>query len=77
MCLKYKVSENTVGQGKIACNKQFLLFSQCFLFGELSPFSNVNLSSANSLILEKPIIHPLGKGQSILQKSLPNNKKFR
>ena len=23
--------ENNVGKGEIACNKQFLLFSQCFL----------------------------------------------
>ena len=30
-CLKYKSLENTVRKGKIARNKQFLLFSQCFL----------------------------------------------
>ena len=29
--LKNKSFENTVGKGEIACNKQFLLFSQCFL----------------------------------------------
>ena len=29
--------ESPVGKGKIACNKQFFLFLQCFLpFGELS-----------------------------------------
>ena len=26
----FKSSENTVGKGEIACNKQFLLFPQCF-----------------------------------------------
>ena len=30
-CLQYKSFENTVGKGEIACNEQFLLFSQCFL----------------------------------------------
>ena len=31
-CLQQKMSfENTVGKGEIARNKQFLLFSQCFL----------------------------------------------
>ena len=30
-CLQYKPFENTVGKGDIACNKQFLLFPQCFL----------------------------------------------
>ena len=31
MCLQYKSFENTVEKGEIACNKQFLLISQCFL----------------------------------------------
>ena len=30
MCLLYKSFENTVGKGEIACNEQFLLFSQGF-----------------------------------------------
>ena len=32
--------ENMVGKGEIACNKQFLLFSQCFpqLYGTYLPF---------------------------------------
>ena len=30
-CLHYKSFENTVGKGEIACNRQFLLFPQCFL----------------------------------------------
>ena len=29
--LQYKSLENTVGKREIACNEQFLLFSQCFL----------------------------------------------
>ena len=28
---RYIAVENTVKKGEIACNKQFLLFSQCFL----------------------------------------------
>ena len=31
MFLQFKSFENSVGKGEIACNKQFLLFSQCFL----------------------------------------------
>ena len=31
ICLQYKSFENTVGKGEIACNEQFLLFTQCFL----------------------------------------------
>ena len=31
MCMLYKSFENNVGKGKIACYKQFLLFSLCFL----------------------------------------------
>ena len=30
MCLLYESFENTGGKGEIACNKQFLLFPQCF-----------------------------------------------
>ena len=33
ICLLYKSFENTVGKGENACNKQFLLFPQCFLPG--------------------------------------------
>ena len=29
--LRYIAVENNVRKGEIACNKQFLLFSQCFL----------------------------------------------
>ena len=29
--IRYIAVENIVNKGEIACNKQFLLFSQCFL----------------------------------------------
>ena len=55
MCLQYKSFENNVGKGEIACNKQFLLFPQCFLlFENFPPFSwNLKLSSANSFSLKE------------------------
>ena len=57
MCLKYKSFKKTVGKGEIARNEQFLLFSQCFLPVWRTfhvPFSsNLELSSVNSLSLEK------------------------
>ena len=35
--------ENIVGKGEIACNKQFLLFLQCFLLNQIivSPFVHI------------------------------------
>ena len=35
--------ENIVGKEEIACNKQFLLFQQCFLLNQkiISPFFNI------------------------------------
>ena len=47
--------ENTVRNGEIARNEQFLLFPQCFLpLGKLSTFSlNLKLRSANALNLEE------------------------
>ena len=35
--------ENIVGKGKIACNKQFFLFPQCFLLKQIivSPFGHI------------------------------------
>ena len=37
------VFENIVGKGEIACNKQFLLFPQCFLLNQVnvSPFVHI------------------------------------
>ena len=48
--LQSKPLENTAEKGEIACNKQFLLFSLCFLSirKPFPPFSpNLKLSSAN------------------------------
>ena len=63
--LQYKSSENTVGKGEIACNRQFLLFPQCFiLFLErfMSFSSNLKLLSAPSFSLEKSKNLSFGKG---------------
>ena len=52
----YKSFENTVGKGEIARNKQFLLFSRCFLsvLRTFFPFSSSSkLLSANSFSLEE------------------------
>ena len=65
MCLQYKSLENTVGKGENACNKQFLLFPQCFLsyLKSFLPFSsNLKLFSAYSFSLEESKICCMGKG---------------
>ena len=63
-CLHYKSFENTVGQGKIARNEQFLLFpvfSTCL--ENFLPFQlNLKLSTAISFRLEESKIFCLGKG---------------
>ena len=54
--LRYKTYENTVGQGEIARNEQFLLFPKVFLCSleEFSViFTHFKLLSANSLNLEE------------------------
>ena len=63
-CLQYKSFENTVGKGEIACNKQFLLFPQCFLLAwrTFSHFHQMLLSSANSFSSEDSLVCCLGKG---------------
>ena len=68
-CLQYKSSENTVGKGENARNKEFLLFPVFSTHLENFPqfSSNLKLSSANSLNLEESKICRLGKGQSILR----------
>ena len=50
MCPQYKSFENTVGKGEIACDEQFLLFSQCFLtfsrtFSHVYQISNCRLQT--------------------------------
>ena len=57
--------ENIVGKEKIARNKQFLLFSQCFPLNVkiLSPFVNIfDIISLFSAVLEEPKIGMWGKG---------------
>ena len=53
----FKSFENTVGNGEIARNEQFLLFPQCFpafwRTFHLFFFSNLKLSSANSVSLKE------------------------
>ena len=61
----FKSFENTVGKGEIACNKQLLLFLQCFCtpLENSPPFSlNLKLSSVNSFSLEESKLYCLGNG---------------
>ena len=49
--------KNIVGKGEIACNKQFLLFSQCFLLNQIIVSPYVHVSDNISLFaaeLEEP-----------------------
>ena len=49
--------ENIVGKGEIACNKQFLLFQQCFLLNLIivSPFVYVfDIKSLFAVEFEEP-----------------------
>ena len=57
--------ENTVGKGEIACNKQFLLFPQCFLLNQkiVSPFVHIfDIISLFAPEFEKHKIDISGKG---------------
>ena len=59
------VFENIVDKGKIACNEEFLLFSQCFLLNQVivSPFVHIFvIISLFSAELEEPKIGISGKG---------------
>ena len=56
-CLQNNSFENTVGNGEIARDEQFLFFPWCFL----SFSSNLKSSSANSLSLEESKICRLEK----------------
>ena len=64
--------ENIVGKGEIAGNRQFLLFSQCFLpFPEqVQVFhSHLFLSSANAFNLNQSKILSFGKELTLFQTS--------
>ena len=57
--------ENTVGKGEIACNKQFLLFPQCFLPNQIivPPFVHIfGIISLFGAEFEKPKNGKSGKG---------------
>ena len=57
--------ENIVGKGEIACNKQFLLFSQCFLLSQIivSPFVHIlDIISLFDAESKEPKIDISGKG---------------
>ena len=56
--------ENIVGYGEIACNKQFLLFLQCFLLNQIiaSPFVHIfDIISLFAVELEEPKIDISGQ----------------
>ena len=57
--------ENIVGKEEIACNQQFLLFPQCFLFSQIivSPFFHIyDIISSFPTELEELKIGISGKG---------------
>ena len=60
--------ENIVGKGEIACNKQFLLFPQCFIPDQIIVSLFVHIFGIVSLLgveFEKPKIGISGKGLSL------------
>ena len=60
--------ENIVGKGEIACNKQFLLFSQCFLLNRIIVCLFVHIFDIVSLFaaeLEEPKTGLSGKGLTL------------
>ena len=57
--------ENIVGKGVIDCNKQFLLFPQCYLLNQIIIFQIFHIFDIISLFaakFEEPKIGMLGKG---------------
>ena len=70
MHLQQTAFENIVGKGEIARNKQFLLFSQCFLLNQIivSPFVHIfDIISLFAANLEEPKIGISGKGLTLSQ----------
>ena len=64
------VFENIVGNGEIACNEQFLLFPQWFLFSQIIVSLFIHYSDILSLFaaeLEEPKIGILGEGLTDLR----------
>ena len=57
--------ENTAGKGEIACNKQFLLFQQCFQLNQITVSPIVHISNIISFFaaeLKEPKIGISSKG---------------
>ena len=72
--------ENIEGKEEIACNKQFLLFPQCFLLNQklVSPFVNIyGIISLFAVSLEEPKIGILGRESSFEQSAVPFEEKRR
>ena len=66
---------NIAGKGEIACNKQFLLFPQCFLLNQIIVSSIVHIFDIISIFaaeLEEPKIDISGKGVN----SIPSWESF-
>ena len=62
---KQTAFENIMGKGEIACNEQFLPFSQCFLLNQILVFPFVHIFDIISLFaaeLEEPKIGISGRG---------------
>ena len=62
--------ENIVGKGKIAHNKQLIIFQQCFLLNQIivSPFVHVfDIISLFAAELEEPKTGISGKGLTLSQ----------
>ena len=61
-CLQYKSFVNTEGKGQMACNEQFFLFPQCFLYVKRA-FRKFEFVVCKLLAFGKePKICRLGKG---------------
>ena len=55
--------DNIVGKEEIACNKQFLLFPQCFLLNQKTVLVNIfDIISLFAAELEEPKVGIRGKG---------------
>ena len=72
MCFQYESFENTAGKGKIARNKQFLLFPQCFLLDQIIVFPFVHIFDIISLFAAGFEEHKFGiSGKGLKHFKLP------
>ena len=73
--------ENIVGKEEIACNKQFILFPQCFLLNQITVSSSVHIFDILFLFpaeMEEPKMGTSGKGlkpnfSCLVEGNLENN----